>query len=540
MTRCALARKWRPRTFRELLGQDSLTRALEHSLSTNRLHHAYLFTGTRGIGKTSVARLLAKALNCEKGITNEPCLTCDSCVSIEQGTFVDLVEIDGASRTRVEDTREILENIAYAPVAGRFRIYLIDEVHMLSQHSFNALLKTLEEPPAHVKFFLATTDPQKIPQTVLSRCLQFVLRPIESDCIAGHMAHVLSQEHIDFEESGVSLLARAARGSMRDGLSLLDQAIATGGGRVLETCVREMLGITRENHALSILRALAAGEALTLLNEGRAIATGGGHFQHVLEELLHALHQMAVCQALEHQDPFGETSSEIRELAKIFTPEDTQLCYQMALRAIEDIHLAPTLAAGFDMLMLRMLLFKPAPVVNRPLTGALAPELAPDIPESAEPTSAEPPEVMVNIPTAAPVNTLAVACPDETEWQTLLSALKLSGLALTAAENAAFGGKSGNTVRLLAARGHHSLFTPAVRKRIADAMSLYFGETLSLLVEIGETADASPAKIREKRQEHRTESAAVALENDPLFQKIRTEFSAEVVKNSVTACEDPL
>ncbi|KTC99310.1 DNA polymerase III subunit tau [Legionella geestiana] len=540
MTRCALARKWRPRTFRELLGQDSLTRALEHSLSANRLHHAYLFTGTRGVGKTSVARLLAKALNCEKGITSEPCLTCDSCLSIEQGTFVDLVEIDGASRTRVEDTREILENIAYAPVAGRFRIYLIDEVHMLSQHSFNALLKTLEEPPAHVKFFLATTDPQKIPQTVLSRCLQFVLRPIDADCIAGHMRHVLTEECIDFEEAGVTLLARAARGSMRDGLSLLDQAIATGGGRVMETCIREMLGITRENHAISILRALAAGDALALLQEGRAIATGGGHFQHVLEELLHALHQMAVCQALDNQDPFGETASEILELAKRFTPEDTQLCYQMALRAVEDIHLAPTLAAGFDMLVLRMLLFKPAPVVNLPVTGAMASEPAPKVHETVEPAAA-----VVDAPKAAPVATPtltapAVASADETEWQTLLSALKLSGLALTAAENAAFGGKSGSSVRLLVANGHHSLFTPAVRKRIADAMSLYFGETLSLLVEIGETADASPAKLREKRQEHRAESAVVALENDPLFQKIRTEFSAEVVKNSITACEDHL
>lgn len=359
MSYIALARKWRPRTFSQLVGQEHITKALMNSLQQQRMHHAYLFTGTRGVGKTSVARLLAKALNCEQGVQAEPCLQCDICLSIEQGRFVDLIEIDGASKTRVEDTRELLDNVQYAPSTGRFKLYLIDEIHMLSQHSFNALLKTLEEPPSHVKFLIATTDPQKIPVTVLSRCLQFHLKPIPEDIIACHLEHILTEEQVSFEPEAVALLANSARGSMRDALSLLDQALATQGhlsGEGVKTC----LGLTQQNYALQLLQALAQNDPSLLLSISRAIAVEGGSFQYVLETALTYLHQISLCHFLPQTNPLLAFSAEILELAKHILAEDAQLFYQIGLKGLEDIHLAPTVAIGFEMTLLRMYTFKPA------------------------------------------------------------------------------------------------------------------------------------------------------------------------------------
>ncbi|WP_165481641.1 DNA polymerase III subunit gamma/tau [Legionella drozanskii] len=366
MSYLALARKWRPRNFSQLVGQEHINKALINSLNQQRLHHAYLFTGTRGVGKTSIARLLAKALNCEKGISAEPCLICDACLAIEQGRFIDLIEIDGASRTRVEDTRELLENVQYSPTNGRFKIYLIDEVHMLSQHSFNALLKTLEEPPAHVKFLLATTDPQKLPVTVLSRCLQFSLKHLPPEIIGQHLQYILNDEQMSFEMEAIELLAKAAKGSMRDALSLLDQAIASTDKQLKAQDLKLILGYTQQDYAIQLLHALAKLDAQELIYLSRQIASEGGHFRYVLDELLDYLHQITINQSLASDNPLISSRSEIKALAKQFSPEDVQLFYQIGIKGTEDLYSAPTLDIGFEMTLLRMLTFRPAPKVEIP------------------------------------------------------------------------------------------------------------------------------------------------------------------------------
>ena len=305
MSYIALARKWRPRTFSQLIGQDHVNKALINSLDKKRLHHAYLFTGTRGVGKTSVARLLAKALNCEQGISSQPCLQCDTCLSIEQGRCIDLLEIDGASKTRVEDTRELLENVQYAPTSARFKIYLIDEVHMLSQHSFNALLKTLEEPPEHVKFLLATTDPQKLPVTVLSRCLQFHLNHLPIAVICQQLEHILQSESLEYEANALELIAHAAQGSMRDALSLLDQVIALGDKKLHARDIKNSLGYTQHDYALPLLDALANNEPHTLISISQRIAKESEHFHYVIDEMLRYLHQIGLYQTvpIAHEPP---------------------------------------------------------------------------------------------------------------------------------------------------------------------------------------------------------------------------------------------
>ena len=359
MSYIALARKWRPRTFAQLVGQDHINKALINSLNQKRLHHAYLFTGTRGVGKTSVARLLAKALNCELGISAAPCLECDACTSIEQGRFIDLIEIDGASKTRVEDTREILENVQYSPTNGRFKIYLIDEVHMLSQHSFNALLKTLEEPPEHVKFILATTDPQKLPVTVLSRCLQFNLKHIESNVIAKQLELILNDEKLTYDKEAINILAHAARGSMRDALSLLDQAIAISDNFLDITNVKNILGYTKQNYALDLIQALSKNEPNKLIIISKQIAAEGGNFQYVADEMLNYFHQISVNQIITIDNTLIYEDPEVDLLSKQFRPEDVQLFYQIVLKGSKDLDLAPSIAVGFEMMLLRMYAFKP-------------------------------------------------------------------------------------------------------------------------------------------------------------------------------------
>ncbi|MEA3276398.1 MAG: DNA polymerase III subunit gamma/tau [Pseudomonadota bacterium] len=355
-----LARKWRPRSFQDMVGQAHVVRALGNALEQGQLHHAYLFTGTRGVGKTTLARILAKALNCEEGVTSHPCGQCAACREIDEGRFVDLLEVDAASRTKVDQTRELLDNVPFAPVKGRYKVYLIDEVHMFSSHSFNALLKTLEEPPPHVKFLLATTDPQKVPVTVLSRCLQFNLKRLVPVEIQQQLAHILGAEDIGFEEPALPLLARAADGSMRDGLSLLDQAIAFGGGRVGADEVRSMLGTVDRDLSLKLVQALAALDGPELLDLVARIAELTPDFTGVLRELLGILHRIALFQqvptTLADEDPDREP---IEALAREMAPEDVQLFYQIALLGQEDLTLAPDPRAGIEMVLLRMLAFRP-------------------------------------------------------------------------------------------------------------------------------------------------------------------------------------
>ncbi len=362
MSYLALARKWRPRRFEEMVGQQHVLQALVNALDSERLHHAYLFTGTRGVGKTTIARIFSKSLNCEQGVSSKPCGECASCVEIDEGRSVDLIEIDAASRTGVDDMRELLENVQYAPSRSRYKVYLIDEVHMLSKHSFNALLKTLEEPPPHVKFLLATTDPQKLPVTVLSRCLQFNLKRMSPAQIRQHLSALLQQEGIEADEAALRLIAHAADGSMRDALSLLDQAIAFGGGEVRDAAVERMLGVIARDFLIRLLDAVIDQDARALLDETRQLIERNPDYRRVAADLLDVLHQMALYRSpacIEPED--GLMKDAIIASAQRLSPEEIQLYYQILLQGRKDLELSPDEASGFEMLMLRLLAFSPQP-----------------------------------------------------------------------------------------------------------------------------------------------------------------------------------
>lgn len=542
MSYLALARKWRPRTFSQLVGQEHINKALIKSLDQQRLHHAYLFTGTRGVGKTSVARLMAKALNCEQGVSANPCLVCNTCISIEQGRFIDLIEIDGASKTRVEDTRDILDNVQYAPTSGRYKIYLIDEVHMLSQHSFNALLKTLEEPPAHVKFLLATTDPQKIPVTVLSRCLQFNLKHLTPEIIAAHLHRILNEEQLAFEEDALTLLAKAAHGSMRDALSLLDQAIASSTGTLCSSEVKASLGYSQQDYALQLLQALNKLDASLLITLSRQIACEGGHFNYVLDELLQYLHEITIRHHLPDGHALLNIPPEIDLLAKQFKPEDVQLFYQIGIKGIEDIHLAPTLAIGFEMILLRMLTFKPASRLKQP---ALAHELinhnerhhAPEM----LPVKTEAKAIIAPAPTSQNNNLPASnQAAKEIPWEMILEQIKLTGLAQNAAANAQWISKSGRDILLRVARGHQSLFTSSIIQRIEQALTTWYGETIKIILDFNESVESTPAQQKQEILHINQQNAENSLLQDPILQHLKKEFSAEFVKNSIESHSDEL
>ncbi|WP_201189408.1 DNA polymerase III subunit gamma/tau [Pseudomonas fluorescens] len=425
-----LARKWRPRSFREMVGQTHVLKALINALDSQRLHHAYLFTGTRGVGKTTIARIIAKCLNCETGITSSPCGECSVCREIDEGRFVDLIEIDAASRTKVEDTRELLDNVQYAPSRGRFKVYLIDEVHMLSSHSFNALLKTLEEPPPYVKFILATTDPQKLPATILSRCLQFSLKNMTPERVVEHLTHVLGVENVPFEDDALWLLGRAADGSMRDAMSLTDQAIAFGEGKVMAADVRAMLGTLDHGQVYDVLHALIEGDAKALLEGVRHLAEQGPDWNGVLSEILNVLHRVAIAQALpEGVDNGHGDRDRVLALAQALPAEDVQFYYQMGLIGRRDLPLAPDPRGGFEMVLLRMLAFRPADTEDAPRqplkpvgisqatvdsakTVAAAPVVAPVVAAAVAPSASVVPAVPAPELEPVPVPVAPVAAPE--------------------------------------------------------------------------------------------------------------------------------
>ncbi|MCA0402635.1 MAG: DNA polymerase III subunit gamma/tau [Proteobacteria bacterium] len=596
MSYLALARKWRPRTFSQLLGQEHITKAIINSIKQDRLHHAYLFSGTRGVGKTSVARLLAKALNCSNRIEAEPCLQCENCLAIEQGSFIDLIEIDGASKTRVEDTRELLDNVQYNPTNARFKIYLIDEVHMLSQHSFNALLKTLEEPPAHVKFLLATTEPQKLPVTVLSRCLQFNLKHLTAELIAKHLEDILVQENILFEKEAIQLLASAAKGSMRDSLSLLDQTIATIEDKLTTSEVKRILGYTQQDYAIALLAALQELNAEKLISISRSIAAQGGHFRYALESLLDYLHQLTLIKHLSNNNSFIPFKEELKELAPLISNEDIQLFYQIGIKGLEEMHLAPNLMIGFEMALLRMFSFKPANKVTPPPlafktnskkdetlsaellsttplpiieNGDNSPELAIIQPEETIDNDfflPEPPTSSIDKDTA--IDNLEPFIAEETfipapkiineeaenqsdllpnsdlssnqDWASLLNKLKLTGLALNAAENAEFVSHSEKELILRVSHGHSSLFTPKVIERLEEALANYYSKKIKISLNQDGKINDSPAQQKQIATGLRLQNAENALNEDPHFQQLKQAFSAELIKNSVDSLEDEL
>ena len=526
-----LARKWRPTNFTEVVGQDHVVKSLLNALQHQRLHHAYLFTGTRGVGKTTIARILAKAINCENLKSLNPCGECKVCRELDEGRFMDLIEVDAASRTKVEDTRDLLDNAQYAPNYARYKVYLIDEVHMLSGHSFNALLKTLEEPPPHVKFLLATTDPQKIPVTVLSRCLQFNLKRLLPKQIFEQMQYILTQEQIDADPQALQLLARAADGSMRDGLSLLDQAIVYGAGKVAADEVHTMLGTVAQQPVEDLLTALANGNAEAILVKIDEIAHIHSDFSTVLQQLLHSLHRIALAQQIPNAVDHEFDRDMILSLAKRLSPEDVQLYYQIALLGQKDLDLAPDSRMGFEMVMLRMLAFQPADVENVRL-----------LPTQAKPTSqsTNPPMLAASVQPKA-VERVAEQQPRSYSenantthsWVEMIEIMKLESLTRELAHNCVLEHLDDAVCRLLLDAGHQQLLTPVREKKLQQALQDYVGKPLKLVVKVEHAGMETPAVQKAKAQEDRQQGAVDAIAADSNVHALKEYFDARIMPGTI-------
>jgi DNA polymerase-3 subunit gamma/tau len=591
MSYLVLARKWRPRSFDQLVGQDHVRRALTNALDSGRIHHAFLFTGTRGVGKTTIARIFAKSLNCETGISSTPCGKCPACVDIDAGRFVDLLEVDAASRTKVDDTRELLDNVQYAPARGRYKVYLIDEVHMLSTHSFNALLKTLEEPPPHIKFLLATTDPQKLPVTVLSRCLQFHLRRLPLQLIYERLATIAEAEQVEYEPGALRAVARGAEGSMRDALSLLDQVLAFGGGKALETEVRALLGTLDRKHVQGMLTALAEKDGAALMRQAAHLDERAPDYHQALGELSAAIQRMALLQALPDLSP-GEDEDEdavLRELAAKFAPEDLQLLYQIAINSRRDLDFAPDARGGFEMALLRMLAFRPqaaaptAPASSdggaraadassgaRPSAGMRSPPPRAVAPAaSGDPSPVTPPAASRSGPTVGAVATRSAPPPweDDTpvgapadrtgspatstrvapaapapvassgvdDWDTLVTKLGLQGPTRQFAAHCVLLERRTGLVRLQLDPAGEAFRRPQIEQRIAQLLGEHFGETTRLEIVHGERAGElmTPAKREAIVNDDRQRAAELSIESDPAVRAMREVFGATVRPGSV-------
>ncbi len=527
-----LARKWRPRRFGEMVGQEHVLQALINALDRDRLHHAYLFTGTRGVGKTTVARIFAKSLNCEQGVSSTPCGQCSACTEIDEGRFVDLIEVDAASRTRVEDTRELLDNVQYAPTRGRYKVYLIDEVHMLSAHSFNALLKTLEEPPPHVKFLLATTDPQKLPATVLSRCLQFNLKRLAPELIGDYLAKLLEQEAIEAEPAALKQLARAADGSMRDALSLLDQAIAHGGGRVAEAEVRAMLGTLDQGQVVEMLQALAAGDAAAALAAVAAAGERAPDYEALLAELLALLQQVAIAQQVpEALDDNLDAREAVLELAERMPPEDVQLYYQIGLIGRRDLPLAPDLRGGLEMVLLRMLAFRPQAAGEAPAAGPARSQPARPPSPQAQPARKAAPDAgaaAVQPATPAPIDD-----DGSCDWIRLVEQLPIKGVLRELAMNCACRARDGDHWQLVVDPAHEQLLSAERRKRLAECLGERLGRPVRLDIAVQGVDAVTPARERQRQADQRQAQAVAAIEGDPNIEAIRKTFDATLHPDSI-------
>ena len=560
-----LARKWRPQNFQELVGQEHVQRALVNALNDDRLHHAYLFTGTRGVGKTTIARIFSKSLNCETGITATPCGKCSTCVEIAEGRYVDLIEVDAASRTGVDDTRELLENVQYAPTRGRYKVYLIDEVHMFSKSSFNALLKTLEEPPPHVKFLLATTEPQKLPVTILSRCLQFNLKRLPVSLIISHLQHVLTAENVDHNVTALQLIAEAADGSMRDALSLLDQALAFGGGSVQEQEVRDMLGSVSRDKVLGLLKAVLQCDATQTMQAVATLAEFSPDFENVLAELLTLLHHMSLAKTVpEALDEFVSAREVLLKLSEEVSAEDLHLFYQIALIGRRDLPLSPDARNGFEMIMLRMLAFRPA-VVD---AGSVVQTQAQLQTQAQERTQAQTSgqsnvqtvktrvqaEPVVNArreagfaePAAVPAKQAAAQTASgsavSNDWRDVVNALGLGGLVKQLAINCTMQQRDGNKIVLHITSGHSNLINPKAKQRLQQALGEYFNIDAQLEINVvnknksgseSGIESETPAQTIQRETDQRQQQAVEAINEDSFTQSLKENFNAEIIPGSV-------
>ncbi|HET9045410.1 MAG TPA: DNA polymerase III subunit gamma/tau [Casimicrobiaceae bacterium] len=563
-----LARKWRPRTFAELSGQAHVVTALTNALSRGRLHHAYLLTGTRGVGKTTIARILAKSLNCiTNGVTATPCGTCAACTEIDAGRFVDLLELDAASNTGIDNMREILDNARYAPTVGRYKVYLIDEVHMLSKAAFNSMLKTLEEPPEHVKFVLATTDPQKIPVTVLSRCLQFNLKPLPPAVIEARLAHILGEEKIAFDAAGLPLIARAAQGSLRDALSLLDQAIAFGAGEVREGVVRPMLGAVDRDHIYRIVDALVDRDGPALVAEADALAERGLAFATALDELASLFHRIAVAQVVAAAVDAYDDADRVRAYAQALTPDAVQLAYQICAQGRNDLPLAPDEATGFSMTLLRLLAFEPAgggasreepralprhaaarDTPNRetasPAPSSREPALRPVAPPRSAPVAdpslgnvaalrAAAPRDPVRPETAPPAVGARLSLPeDPAQWPALVAALGLTGMAAQLAAQTAWISLEGNALTLSLPASHKHLADKSYADKLKAALETATGRKLLLAFAVGEAAGSLAAQERKAREEAHAQGEQ-AFRDEPFVRDLISRFDGRVKTETI-------
>jgi DNA polymerase-3 subunit gamma/tau len=540
MSYIVLARKWRPKRFAEMVGQEHVLRALANALDSGKVHHAFLFTGTRGVGKTTVARILAKSLNCETGVSANPCGVCAACREIDEGRFVDLIEVDAASRTKVDDTRELLDNVQYAPTRGRYKVYLIDEVHMLSGHSFNALLKTLEEPPPHVKFLLATTDPQKLPVTVLSRCLQFSLKRLSATLIGERLKFIAAAEKLEFEPAAALLLARAADGSMRDALSLMDQLIAFGGGTLSEANTRAMLGTIDRGHVTRILDALSRQDGPALLAKVQELDQDAPDYDRALIELAAFLQRVAIVQvvpdAAQHDEEFDAEA--LTRLAHAMPPEDVQLYYQIALGGRRDLSMAPEPRIGFEMSLLRMLAFRPEPPAVQ--TGAGA---APATPRAVPKSVAAPPlgtstqagaaTPLASVPPAADGALARLTTIDAANWAMVVDAANLTGMVRQFALNCVPASFDNHVLRLHFDQAAAHRRTPQIEEKLVQGLSNYFAAEIRVVFDSSDPALVTPARRRAMADQDKSVRAAAAFEEDAAVKGLRERFGAEIDTASV-------
>jgi len=547
MSYVVLARKWRPKRFPEMVGQEHVLRALSNALDSGKVHHAFLFTGTRGVGKTTVARILAKSLNCEtNGVSSNPCGVCAACMEIDEGRFVDLIEVDAASRTKVDDTRDMLDNVQYAPTRGRYKVYLIDEVHMLSNHSFNALLKTLEEPPPHVKFLLATTDPQKLPVTVLSRCLQFSLKRLPAALIGERLKFIAAAENLPFEPAAIALLSRAAEGSMRDALSLMDQLIAFGGGAITEANARSMLGTIDRGHVGRLVEAVSRGDGAAMLAEVRDLDRDAPDYDRALIDLATLLQRIAIVQIVPEAAPQDEEfdAALLTQLAQAISPEDAQLYYQIALAGRRDLNMAPEPRIGFEMTLLRMLAFRPdaAAQPSKTVNIASTPSVAgtTSVSRTGPVARTSPPGGTTPVAATSPV---AGASPlleaarltsiDAANWPAVVEAAGLSGMVRQLALNCVPASFEHNLLTLKLDQAASDRRTRPIEEKLVQGLSKYLGSDIRLAFETADSDLNSPARQRVQAEQERIARAASAFESDPAVKGLRERFGADVDSASV-------